>query len=116
MWAAHLLAWKRAETQEGLSDPSNCVMVIRLIQVAFRESPLTEECAWKTAVLIPKGNGNFRNIVTVERLWKTVMEILNCRFAAEIQLNDTLHVFPTGRGTKTTFLEAKLIQQLLLMM
>ena len=80
--------------------------VVKLIQAAFREGHLTEECAWKTIVLIPKGNGNFRGIGLLDVIWKTV---------TGIQFHDVLHRFRTGRGNWIAPLEAKPLQQLMAM-
>ena len=43
------------------------------------------------------------------------MGILNCRLMAEIQFHDTLHGLSTGRGTRTTSLEAKLLKHIMSM-
>ena len=69
-----------------------------------------EECVWKTDVLIPKGNGDFRGIGMFEVLCKTVKSILNFRHTAAIQFQDTLSNFFMSRGTMTTYLESKMFQ------
>ena len=43
------------------------------------------------------------------------MGILNCHLMAEIQFHNTLHGLRTGRGTRTTSLEANLLQHLISM-
>ena len=48
----------------------------------------------------------------MEVMWKLVAAILNCCFTASITYHDFLHGFRAGRGTGTTTLEAKLLQQL----
>ena len=48
----------------------------------------------------------------MEVMWKVVAAILNRQFAASITYHDFLHGFREGRGTGTTTLEAKLLQQL----
>ena len=63
-------------------------------------------------VLLPKGGKDYRGIGLVKVMWKVVVEILNRRLAASITFHDFLHGFRAGRGTGTTTLEAKLIQQL----
>ena len=63
-------------------------------------------------VLIPKGKKDYRSIGLVEVMWKVVAEILNCRLTASITFHDFLNGFRAGRGTGTTTLEAKLLQQL----
>ena len=82
-----------------------------MIQAAFHEGHLTEECTWNTVVLILKGNGYFQGIGLVEVLWKTVMGIMNFHLTAATQFHDTLHGFHTRRGTRTASLESNLIQQ-----
>ena len=90
-------------------------MAAGLIQAAFRKGRLAEECAWRTILLIQKGNGNFCGISLVEVLWKSVTGILNRRLMTVIQFHDTLHGFFTGRGNGTASLEANLPQQLMAM-
>ena len=64
-------------------------------------------------VLIPKGKKDYRGIDLVEAMWRVVAAILNRRLTASITYHDFLHGFWAGRGTGTTTLEAKLLQQLL---
>ena len=86
---------------------------IRLIQAAFSKGHLMEECTCKTIVLIQKGNGEYQGIGIVEVLWKTVTGIPNFRLMAVIQFYETLHGLRMGRGTGTTNLESKLLQQMM---
>ena len=60
-------------------------------------------------------SGNIRGIGLLEVIWKTMSNLLNCRVTAEITFHDVLHGFQAGRGTGTTTLEAKLLQQLMAM-
>ena len=48
----------------------------------------------------------------MEVMWKVLAAILNRRFTASITYHNFLHGFRAGRGTGTTTLEAKLLQQL----
>ena len=43
------------------------------------------------------------------------MGILNCRLMVVIQFHETLHSLRMGRSTGTTYLEAKLLQQMMAM-
>ena len=52
--------------REEFLELSEWVMVVGLIQAAFCEGCLAEECTWYTAVLIPNGNSSFRGIGLVE--------------------------------------------------
>ena len=86
--------------------------VVEMTQTAFREGKLTEEAAWQTVVMIPKGKGEFRGIGLVEVTWKVMAVILHLRLTTGLQLHDTLHGFREGCGSGTSTLEAKLLQQL----
>ena len=86
--------------------------MVELVQTAFRDGDLAEEATWQAVVLIPKGKGDYRGIVLVEVMWKVVAVILNRRFNSSITFHNVLHGFRVGRGTGTTTLEAKLLQQL----
>ena len=66
-------------------------------------------------VLIPKGGGDYYVIGLVEVVWKVVTVILNFCLATSIDFQVFLHGFWAGRGTGTTYLEAKLLQQLMAM-
>ena len=81
------------------------------LQTAFRDGDLAEEATWQAVVLIPKGKGDYRGIGLVEVMWKIVAVILNRRFNSSITFHDVLHGLRAGRGTGTTTLEAKLLQQ-----
>ena len=37
-------------------------LVVRLVQVMFRDGTIPEEIAWETMVLLPKGKGEYRDI------------------------------------------------------
>ena len=54
----------------------------------------------------------YRAISLVEAMWEVVTVILNRRFTSSITYHNVLNGFWAGRGTGTSTLEAKLIQQL----
>ena len=56
--AENLWSWLEAAIREDSSDPTQWEKVAGMIQSAFCRVHLTEECAWKTVLLIPKGNGD----------------------------------------------------------
>ena len=85
---------------------------MELVQSALREGKLAEEATWQVVVLITKGEKDYRGIGLVEVMWKVVAAILNLRLTASITFHDFLHGFRKGRGTGTTTLKAKLLQQL----
>ena len=67
----------------------------------------------QTVVLTPKRkSGYFRGTRLVEVLWKTMSRLLNRRLMAAITFHDVLHRLWAGRGTGTSSLQVKLIQQI----
>ena len=58
------------------------------------------------------GKKDYHGIGLVEVMWKVAAEILNRRLTASITFHDFLHGFWAGRGTGTTTLKAKMLQQL----
>ena len=51
----------------------------------------------------------------MEVVWKEVEVIINHRFTASITYHNSLHGFRVDRGTGTTTLEVKLLQQFVVM-
>ena len=116
MRAEHLKMRFRAATRTEDPDPGNWENVVSVIQAYFRGVELTVLCEWYTVVVIPKGKGtNFRGIGLVEVLWKSISGIINFRILSSIQFHDAVHGFHAGRGTGTTTLKTKLIQNLIVM-
>ena len=73
---------------------------------------LAEDPTWQAVVLIPKWKKDYCGIGLVDVMWKVVAEILNRLLTASITFHNFLHGVWAGRGTGTTTLEAKLLQQL----
>ena len=112
MQLEHLHQWLWEATLTKETDTINWRKVVALEQAEFQEGSLAEACTWQTVVLIPKGDGkDFRGIGLVEFVWKATTGIINWRLNSEICYHDNLHGFRTGRGTGTTILEAKMLQQ-----
>ena len=86
--------------------------MLEIVQTAFVEGQLAEEATWHAVVLIPKEKKDYHGIGLMEVMWKVVAAILNLRITASITFYDFLHVFQAGRGTGTTTLKDKLLQQL----
>ena len=61
---------------EESPDGTQWKKAVALIQTAFLEGHLTEECIWKTFVLIPKGRVYFHVIGIVKLLWNTAAGIM----------------------------------------
>ena len=131
MWAEDLKGWLAAAKREGTerdkrvkdggvseedATPTEAEghwgRVVELVQTAFWDGDLAEEATWQAVILIPKGKGDYRGIGLVEVMWKVVAVILNRRLTSSITFHDVLDGFRAGRGTRTTTLEAKLLQQL----
>ena len=88
---------------------------MELVQTAFGDGVLAKEATWQALVLIPKRNKDYRGIGLMEVVWKVVAAILNRRFTSSVTYHDALHGLRAGRGTGTTTLEAKVLQQLVAM-
>ena len=76
---------------------------------------MAEESTWKTVVLIPKKNGNFRGISLVEVLWKTGTVILNLHLGTVIAFHNVLHGFHNKRGIGNNSIEANVLQNMMAM-
>ena len=64
--------------QDNTPDTTNWMKVATIVQTAFRDGTLSEECTWQTVVLITKGlSGDFKEIGLVEVPWKTFTSLLN---------------------------------------
>ena len=65
-------------------------------------------------MIVPKGGGTkSRDIGLVDLLWKAISGIINHWILSSIQVHDDLHGFLAGRGTGTTTIKAKMIQQII---
>ena len=84
---------------------------MELFQLSFRDGVIAEDTAWQAVVLIPKGVGDYLGIGLVEVIWKAVGVIINCRFTTAITYHNFLHGLRADRGTSTTTLEVKLLQE-----
>ena len=84
MRVKHLWSCLGEATREDSPDPVFWYNVIGMIQSAFCEGHLMEQCTWQTVVLVSKGNGDLCGIVLVEVMWKIVTGILNRHLMAVI--------------------------------
>ena len=53
----HLLSWMVASMRKESPKHTLWEKVVGMLQAAFCEVHLLEECTWQTVVLIPKGDG-----------------------------------------------------------
>ena len=53
----HLLQWLIAATRDGAPDATNWLKVVAIMQTAYRDGTLAEECTQQTVLLIPKREG-----------------------------------------------------------
>ena len=63
---------------------------------------------WVITVLMPKGNGDFRRIGSLDLMWKVVEGIMDDRFSA-IALHDCLQGFVNSSVIGTAIIEVKLV-------
>ena len=64
-----------------------------MIQTAFAEGRLLTGCMCQTVVLVPKGNGKFREIGIVVIICKALLGVINWRIGAEVKFNYVLNGF-----------------------
>ena len=74
-------------------------ILVRLVQLIFRDRTPPAYIAWATMVLIPKGKGEYRGIGIVEVAWKVCAVVVNFWLNRGVVLHDALHRFIGGRGT-----------------
>ena len=53
--------------------------MVSVIHVAFKEGYTPEALMWTTMVLIPKGDGEYRDIEIVQTIWNVFTSIVNSR-------------------------------------
>ena len=53
----HLLQWLIAATRDDAPDATNWLKVVAIMQAAYRDGTLAEECTQQTVLLIPKREG-----------------------------------------------------------
>ena len=87
-------------------------LVVRLVQLMFRDGTVPVEIVWAKMVITPKWKREYRGIGLVDILWKVCAVVINCWLKSSGVLHKTLHGFRTWRGTGTATLEANLSQQL----
>ena len=57
MQAEHLRQWLIATTRDDSPNANNWMKVVAIVQAAFKDWMLSEECTCQTGVLIPKRKG-----------------------------------------------------------
>ena len=57
MRAEHLRQWLIATTRDDAPDTTNWLKVVAIMQAAYCDGMLAEECTQQTVVLIPKREG-----------------------------------------------------------
>ena len=57
MQAEHLRQWLITATRDDAPDTTNWMKVVAIVQAAYRDGTLAEECTQQTVVLIPKREG-----------------------------------------------------------
>ena len=113
--AEKLKEWLLEATRQENPERENWNRVVKLVQLCFKERQVPTQLSWSTVVLLPKGGGDYRGIGLLEIVWKVIESIINRRIASKIQFHDSLHGFIAKRGTGTACIEAKLLQQLSVM-
>ena len=71
-------------------------LVVRLVQVMFRDGAVPYKIAWATMVIIPKVEGGYRVIGLVEVFGKLCSVVVSCCLKRSIVLHDALCGFRKG--------------------
>ena len=79
MRTEHLQSWLAEATQEEQPDIASWEKVVDILQMVFRYGRLIVECTRQKLVIIPKGNGDFKEIGIMEVLWKALLGAINWR-------------------------------------
>ena len=108
----YLKGWRKEAKLEKEQIGRRWYLVVWLVQVMFRDRTMPVEIAWSKMVLVPKGKGDYRGTGLLEVLCKVFAVVVNCQLKRSFVLHDMLHMFRTGRGTRTETLEAKLAHNL----
>ena len=77
MWVDHLQGWLTATTLERDPDTSKWRRVMELVYISFMDVTLPTGCMWKLIFILPKVNGEYREILLIGFLWKTVLVVIN---------------------------------------
>ena len=89
MRAEHLKEWLSKAKAEENPDPTDWQKVVKLTQTAFGQGELPTELFWSTAVLLPKGGGDFRGIGLTEVIWKAIAIIIDDGLSSSIKHHDS---------------------------
>ena len=88
------------------------MQLVEIFQCMWSTGEISQELVWTILVFIPKVNTDIQGIVLLETLWKVVEVIINTCLRSNIQFDDFLRGFCTGRGTGTATIEIKIAQEL----
>ena len=62
MRVEHLCQWLVASTRDDSPDATNWHKVVAIVQAAFRDGAISDECTCNTVMFIPKGKRDFQGI------------------------------------------------------
>ena len=81
---------------EGMGD--NWEAFVRLIRLVWETVNIPRQMMWVVAVLMSRGDGDFRGIGLLEPFWK-VLEIIMDKRLQVVEFHDYLHGFIRGKGS-----------------
>jgi hypothetical protein len=93
-------------------NPKAWLIVIELVQIAFRDGIIPFGMVRGILCLLPKDDGKFRGISLLETVHKICAAIIHLRLSSSIVFHPGIHGFIKQRGTSTAILETKLLMQL----
>jgi hypothetical protein len=112
MQADHVKAWLADAYREEDPNPTNWGLLVDLIQHSYQTGEFPAKMVWALVVLLPKDSGGVCSIGLIEVIWKVISSVENWRLLNSVTFHDSLHGCLPCRGTDTAIIEAKLVQQL----
>ena len=110
MRAEDLKGWRKEANWEKDPEGKRLELVVRLVQVMFRDRTVPKFIMWEKLCLILKGKREYRYIGLVEVMWKVCSVVDNCRLKSIVVVHNVLCVFIERRGIGTETLEENLGQ------
>jgi hypothetical protein len=118
MHAEHFKEWLLGvveEEEKGMEEMGDrWWLFTKLAQFIWEYGYIPEQMTWILIILLPKGGGRNRGIGLLEPCWKVTESILVQHLLA-IKFHNLLHGSINMKGTGTTTIEVKLVQQLVVL-
>ena len=91
--AEYLKGWRKEANQERGLVGRRWDLVLRIVQVMFRDRAVPVEISRSKMVLILKGKGGYKGIGLVKLLWKVCAVVVNFCLKSSAVIHDAFHGF-----------------------